>query len=221
MENEEKKPITILSAKIADEICDYSYKSNVGPTAGDKISVDGSNIIHDDMKAAFAALNVHMAIMDDVFKHAGVQFETLQEVLNHEFTFLYRVNGIKIKNNGDADSVVLVGNKFVSTSNGYISLETPKVLLEDLSGYVWHKELKEAVDLVRDEVEQYRNGKFILNETEEELDKKAKNNPKQRKLKFVVGDADVTVSAGGDGEIVQASGEEAEKIMNEFDQGAV
>jgi hypothetical protein len=67
-----ERAVEITSAAIKDDFCNYSYEVVQGIGSGDTHSVKGSGIIEDDLRNAFAKLNVHLAIMDNVYKHAGI-----------------------------------------------------------------------------------------------------------------------------------------------------
>lgn len=206
-EIEEKKPILIVAAAIVDGMCKYTYKVNTGTGAGDKHNVDGSNYVHDDMKTAFAALNVHMALIDEMFKTAGIEVKSLSEITNHEFVFQFSVSGFVIKGDGDNESVVLKGSKYVSIAGGRQEITQPKIALDSLSSYQWHAELSEAIEKVRTEVELYVEGKFDPSISEEESEKRSKKNKKQLKLIMLPPGGDEDTGDGGESG-VELSGDE-------------
>lgn len=153
---DENRPIEITNATIKEELCNYGYEIVKGPGTGDKItSRKGSAIVHEDMIEAFAAMNVHLAIIDDAFKFPGSNLETLDEYQNHELTALFNIHGIKIVGTDENEGYILQGAKFVTT--GSISLETPKIT--KVSGYTFFEELHEAISAARNEVYLYMNGK--------------------------------------------------------------
>lgn len=173
----EVKPLEILSASINDEFCNYSYRILTGPGKGNIHKVEGKgHIISTDMAQAFANLNKHMAVVDDIFVHANVEIEDIDAMNGHDFSFLYIVNGISIKGSEEDESVVLQGRKYVTVSGGNISITTPKIPLTGVGGYEFKENLKAAVDRIREEVELYHNGKYTELEVEE------KPNPKQESL---------------------------------------
>lgn len=197
---EQQRPYTIATAQIKDGFCSYSYNIIRGIGTGDTHTVKGSGIVKDDMRTAFNKLNVHLAFMDDIFKHAGIEVDDIDTLHNHELTLLYNVTGFKIKGDEDNESIVLMGTKYVSGGGGRIEMETPKVALDNLSSYVWYNELKAAAADARLEVALYKEGKYDSPEVEEEEEKKQKR--KQTKITFDEGGADGTgepalESAGG------------------------
>ena len=153
--------ISITAAKIKDDFCEYSYEIAGGKSIGFTHNVKGKGIIDDDLRNAFAKLNVHLAVVDDVFKHAGVTIDSISTMHNDELTMLYNVTEIKVKGGEENESVILIGNKYLS-GGSRMELEGPKVAIDSLSSYKWYNELKEATDKVREEVLAYHNGKYTV-----------------------------------------------------------
>lgn len=58
-----EKTLEIKSATLKDDFCNYKYELTSGPTQGDSLSRNGASIIHNDMKNAFAKLDVHLAVI--------------------------------------------------------------------------------------------------------------------------------------------------------------
>lgn len=167
-----KRPYEITMAVIKDDFCNYSYEIVDGVGVGDSHAVKGSGLIENDMRNAFSVFNVHLPVIDDVFKHSDVQFEDVDKMHGEELTGLYHVTGFKIKGSKDNESIVLVGNKYVSQAGGRLELETPKIPLDNLSSYAWFKQLKIAADKARLEVALYKEGKYTAVEIIEETDLK-------------------------------------------------
>lgn len=151
-------PFSITGAQIKDDYCNYGFRINSGVGAGDSHKVDGSGIIHDDMREAFAALNVHLALIDDGF--GDLEITDPAELTGNDVTTRYHVTGFQFKGHKDAETIVLIGNKYVHSTRGRIELKTPPVSLEDLSGYKFHEKLKEAAQHARNEVALYKEGKY-------------------------------------------------------------
>ena len=162
----EEKPYVITSASIKEELCNYGYEIRTGPCAGDKIPTrKGSAVVHHDMIKAFSSLNVHLAIVDDVFKYSGDHVETLEQMRNHDLIDIFSVTGFKIQGSDENEGFVLVGEKWVS--HGSIGLETPKITTS--TNYPFFEELKEAIEKAREEVEAYMNGKAAPKDEQPEL----------------------------------------------------
>lgn len=166
-----EKDLVITLATIKDDFCNYSYDVLKGIGLGDTHNVKGTGIVMDEMKDAFNRFNVHLAIIDDVFRHSKINIVTLEPYHNHEFSTLYRVSGFKIKGNDESVSITLMGTKYL-TAGGHMELVSPKIPLDQLSSYPHWKELKAALEVAQKEVEDYRNGKYIKPEPEEVNDPK-------------------------------------------------
>ena len=177
-EYEIDETISIMSANIKDGICNYSYTILEGIGLGDTHGVDGTNLCKDALLNAFAKFHVHMACIDDVYKHADIQFPDINKMHGDEYAMLYHCTGFMLSGTEENLTVILKGNKYVSIG-GRIEFKTHKILLEEGTGYKWYKELKEAIEDARREVNLYRSGKYELAEQEDE-----KENEKQTKLKF-------------------------------------
>lgn len=162
---------SITEASIKDDFCTYSYEITKGVGLGRTHKVEGKNsgsIIDDDMRTAFSKFNVHMAAIDDVFKHSGIEIENIDDEHGHELTGLFHVTGFKIKGGKDNESIELIGNKYVS-GGGRFDLTSPKTPLDNLSSYAWFKELKQVVNKARLEVQLYDGGKYTKAAEEEEV----------------------------------------------------
>jgi hypothetical protein len=168
----ENGPFAITAATLKDDLCNYSYDILDGVGAGDTHTVKGKGIADDDLIDAFRNLNVHLACVDDVFKHNKVELDNIDNMHNNEFTALYHVTGFKIKGSAENESVVLIGVKSVSCSGERISLESPRIPLDGLSSYKWYNELLEAIDHARAEVALYKGGKCTIPEADPEPDRK-------------------------------------------------
>lgn len=179
--------IGIQAAEIKDDFCPYSYEVLTGTHAGFEHSIKKApGIIMDSLREAFATLNVHLAVVDDVFKHAGVEIDDIDTMHNSEIAQLYTVTGIKIKGGDENASVILIGNKYLSNGSR-MKLESPKIAIDELSSYKWYNELKSAVDLVRDEVKLYHYGNFTPVMEDEEAEKE---NHQQLKISISTGNGE-------------------------------
>ena len=175
--------IGIQAAEIKDDFCPYSYEVLTGTHAGFEHSIKKApGIIMDSLREGFAMLNVHLAVVDDVFKHAGIEIGDIDTMHNSEIAQLYTVTGIKIKGGDENASVILIGNKYLSNGSR-MKLESPKIAIDELSSYKWYNELKAAVDQVRDEVKLYHYGNFTPVMEEEE----DKPNPQQMSITDAAG----------------------------------
>lgn len=176
----------IIDASLKDDLCNYSYQVTNGVGLGDSHKVNGSGIIEDTLRHAFGKLNVHLACIDDVFKHSGIEIEDIDDLHGDELSFLYSVSGFKIKGGREDESVILIGSKYVSAAGGRIELSSPKIPLDNLSSYKYSEELKAAIDAARHQVELYKEGNYTAVE-EEEVDTPKKSKARQLKISDMMG----------------------------------
>jgi hypothetical protein len=164
----EENPYIIKKASIKDELCDYTYEVTDGIGIGDTHNVKGKGLIDPDLRNAFARLNVHLAVIDEVFKHSNIEIDDIDKFHTSELAALFEVTSFEIKGSKENESIILKGNKHVSSAGGRIEMDAPKIMLDNLSSYKWHNELKTEADNVRREVELYMKGKCTPVEVEEE-----------------------------------------------------
>lgn len=179
----EEKSFVIRSASINDGFCNYSYEIISGIGLGDTHKVTGGGIIDDDMQKAFDRLNVHLAALDDIFKHSGASVRAFDKMGNHELTVLFKVTGFQISGSEDNEAVKLIGTKMIDSSGEPMELKTPKIPIDATSSYKGYKELHKALTAARLEVELYRGGKYTEAEQEDPA-------PKFKQAKVLFGDGD-------------------------------
>lgn len=73
------------------------------------------------------------------------------------------MSGFAIKGGSANEQVVIKGSKEVDCG-GMMKIESPKILIENFSGYKWYNELKEAIDGVKKETQLYHEGKYTMPE---------------------------------------------------------
>jgi hypothetical protein len=161
-----ERAYVIKDATIKDDFCNYGYEIKSGIGIGDTHNVKGSGIIDNDLREALGVFNVHLAAIDDAFKFSKYEIEDIDKEHVHELTGLYSVTGFKMSGTEEAESIILIGSKYVS-AGGRIKLETPKIPLDSASSYKWYNELKAAADTAREEVALYKEGKCTPPEEEE------------------------------------------------------
>lgn len=150
------KDITIVEAKIHDGFCNYKYELLTGANAGDTIGVTGTNEVHPDMIKVFERLNVHLAIINDMFKYGKHKAKGLDEFKEHEYTGLFNAYKWTSAGDTDAETIKLFGYKWVE-NGGNTKFDTPNIDLEGT--YKYSEDLKEVIAACRVEVELYRTGK--------------------------------------------------------------
>lgn len=169
-----ERTYSIMQAAVKDNFCNYNYEVTAGIGIGDTHTVKGTGIVKDDLLNAFAKFNVHLAVIDEVFKHSEIEIDDIDMFHGHELTELYRVEFFKVKSSKGYDCISLKGKKYVSSAGGWMDLQTPEIALDKLSGYKWYNELKTAADNARNEVALYKDGKYtpVEKDDDEFKDKK-------------------------------------------------
>lgn len=187
-----EKNFNIMSGKIKDDLCNYTYEVLEGPGMGDVPKVPGTNLIKDEMKTAMAQFNVHLAVIDEVFKYKGLEIVDIDKMHGHELSLLFHVTGFVMKGNDDYESIILTGNKYLSTGSR-MDLETPPIPLDESSSYTWWNELKVAADAARLEIALYKCGYYTpvkADEDEEEISSKKQGKLFDKSASEEAGDQD-------------------------------
>jgi len=165
-EEAQVKPLQFTSAKLRDGFCDYTMAVKLGEGVGTH-SVKGIGLYEFSLTKAFKRLNVHLAIVDDFFKHSGLEIANTNEAENTPFADLYDVSAFSLKGEDDNLSVVIKGTKYVTQTGGErLEITSHKIPLGKSSLYKWKNELLEAITDCQNEVEQYYNGHYTLPENE-------------------------------------------------------
>lgn len=163
------KPLIITKASIKDGVCNYTYKEQTGVNAGDKHAVTGQGLVHADMMNAFGKLNAHLAIVDDAFITADIEVERVADFDNHPLTGQYDVDSFEVIGTDDNEKVVIKGTKFVKSMHDRMTSGSPKIPLGEGSSHKFASDLKDAIELCRYEVEQYRLGKHAPIEDDNQM----------------------------------------------------
>lgn len=161
--------IEVEFAAIKDEKCNYKYKIVEGSQPGFRHQVDGIGIAEESMIHAWDQLKVYLAAYDDVFKLSDIPVKKIDKMHTHELTLNYHVSAFKVSGTGDEMTVILTGDKFVS-SGGRMALITPKINLDKSSTYKFGPELKDAIDLCCREVVLYHQGNYTLPVSGDDMD---------------------------------------------------
>jgi len=175
-----KRAFQITGATIKDDFCNYGIEKITGIGIGNTENVTGkAGTIKDSLRTAFSKLFVHLAIADAMFSNRGIEVERIEDFEMHEFTLLYEVVSFKVTGGSENESVILTGHKYVADLGGRMELKTPKITIDNLGGYKWHKELAEAIAVAREEVALYEEGNYIPVKNEEDTP-----DPKQQEIGF-------------------------------------
>jgi hypothetical protein len=155
----------VTQAAIKDGFLNYSYEILKGPNRGFVHNVKGKGIIMDELQEAFNKFNVHLAVIDEVFHHSGIEINDVDKLHTDPLAMNYSVTAFKLKGDEGAESVMLTGYK--GTALGDIDIISPQIAIDNLSSYHWHNELQTAVEQARHQVELYMDGNFEMPEKEE------------------------------------------------------
>lgn len=196
LENLNQRNYKIVEARISDGFCNYKFEIIRGVGAGQVHSVtDKKNIINDDMYTAFGKLRAHMAVIDRAFKHSAIEVEDIDSMHSHELSHEYNVVGFKMKDKKGYETIQLMGEKHVD--QGWATITTPEISLDNLGGYKWYNELLTAANNVQEEVALYAEGKCTPIEPKEEK-------PLKKEPSLFAVDTESTVSQDEENELEQA-----------------
>lgn len=118
------------------------------------VTVEGKNLVHGDLKAAFKALTGHMAILCELR-------EAKEESAPHELNDLntVEVTGYSIGGTDEDEGVTLIGKRFLK-SKKVLNLIAPFTkFANENEEYPYSYELMDAINLCGYEVEQYLTAK--------------------------------------------------------------
>jgi hypothetical protein len=170
------KDIIIKAAAIKDSFCNYTYDQEIAPNTTDTVSRKSGLMVHDDMRAAFLALNPHLAVIcEEVDGDEISDIETIEKFdedthkegsLEHKISH-FSVSAFKVDGTGENEGVTLIGQKRLKTGE-FVKLETPKVKWED-NEYIYVNELRLAIEKCVEEVEAYMKGKCAPRLVQQEL----------------------------------------------------
>lgn len=156
----EEGSLKFTKADMKDGLLNYTYEIRKGTGARNTHTVKGKGLFEEDLSNAFLKLNVHLTAIDDIFKHSGLEITNIEKMKNNPMVALFGVSGFALSGYKENLTVKLFGHKVIDSSSEWMEIDTPKILLSEFSSYKWAKKLKEAIDDVLEEVEEYHNGKF-------------------------------------------------------------
>lgn len=175
-ETTQEQERAIIKAELKDEHCNFTYTVLNGKLKGAEHKVKGPGIVDEDLKVSMGMLDVHLAFFDEAFDLSKISVEKIGKFHSHDLTRRYSVYGFEVSGEDEEISVVLKGTKQSKYApSDTMDIKTPKIALHDGSAfYPFRSELHAALDMLREEVELYSEGKFTRPE----------DDPKQVKLNF-------------------------------------
>lgn len=164
------KDYSIIKADLKDDICTFKFLVLEGAGAGRVHSVNDSiHIVEPELRKAFEKFKVQLALISGAFADSKTEIDDIDKFHEHEITDLFTVTGFEIHGTEADPKIKLIGNKYVSESRGRVDIKTHKVSMDNLGGYKWYNELKQAADDACMEVALYKEGYYEpLPEDEEE-----------------------------------------------------
>lgn len=155
----EDQKIKIMSAREKGHKCNFSFEIIEGEGIGQVHGVKAPGLVKEDLLNAFSSLSVHLAALDDAFKNMEVT--DISAMRNEEVTMGYTVSSFVLTGEEEDLKVVLKGMKYISSGKGgRMALETPKIPLDESSSYKWASQLRSAIEILRVEIELYKDGKY-------------------------------------------------------------
>ena len=125
--------------------------------AGNIVTVEGSNIVHKDLKQAMNGLIPHIALMTEQREADG---RTLKEVEADRITdansrSVFKMLGVDTVTLSEDECVVCLNGYRILQTSDVIRLNTPNVNVGDTDKYQYGNELSLAIDAVKYEAKLY------------------------------------------------------------------
>lgn len=228
----ETQNMEILGAQLkGDLFCHYSFRQTIGKDVHDSGKIKSERVIHEDLRAAFAAITIHMPLILEDLKPGDVadinSDVSGQETNDKARDMIARFRLTEFVIDLEQGSVQLIGTK--SLDLGTLPVQTPFVKWD--GDYLYALDLRVAVDKAISEVLLYIDGKCAPQLEQGDLfgdapdeqpggeievpekPKRGRGRPKKDKSAL----EGVTVTATGpDGSSVTMTGEEFEQRVGEY-----
>lgn len=145
--------MNIIKAKITKENTLMAVFKNENE---DTVTIEGKNLVHKDMKAAFDDLIPHLAFLCEQKEADGK--ESLDE-LSEDIFSTFEVSGYSIGGTDESEGVTLVGKRFLKTKK-VLNLIAPFTMFNNENEEYEHAfDLQQAIEACKYEVEQYLTAK--------------------------------------------------------------
>ena len=156
----DNKEIEIKKAKVKSGMfLAYEYSERT-LLAQNNVAMSSDAPIHPDLENAFKKLVPHFALLTEEVSQGIVAGTIEQNYPFHELLDKFTVTGFSLGGSGDSEGVVIIGNKELVTGKK-VNFNSPfQTFYDDSSeAYPYTHELKQDVNAVIYEVEQYMEGK--------------------------------------------------------------
>ena len=148
--------MNIIKAKITKENTLMAVFKNENE---DTVTIEGKNLVHKDMKAAFDDLIPHLAFLCEQKEADGKEsFDELSEDIFSTF----EVSGYSIGGTDESEGVTLVGKRFLKTKK-VLNLIAPFTMFNNENEEYEHAfDLQQAIEACKYEVEQLFSRSYHL-----------------------------------------------------------
>lgn len=157
--------IEIHKAEIASRIfLKWDYTQNdAGRKTKVKASADAP--IHEDLADAFQGLVPHFVLVTEMKKKSDVVKAIDLKSIPEKLIEKYRVTGVQIDDNKGDISYTITGYKILNTGK-VVSFPTPKIRVSENEDtrYEFIDKLTDAIEVIKDEVLEYMDGKEAIRE---------------------------------------------------------
>ncbi len=160
----------ILKAKItSDNTLDVSFEHTIKEGLVLKHNgVEGSAIVHEDLKKAFANLIPHFVLLCDLKEESFIDKDNIEATPLEQLNNII-ITGLTISGNGESEGITIQGQKLIGVK--CLNLNSPFQKWED--EYSHASSLGECIEAIKFEVGQYLSGrKFYAKQIEMEFEVK-------------------------------------------------
>ncbi len=152
----EKQNVTIKKAKLKDDLFLEAEYSEVVKDGSNTVKKDCTAPVHDDLKAAFRKLDIHLGILCQqcVLDQEGIEWEITEDNLDMDVKNI-TCRGFTIGGSGDSEGVTLIGFRILSNDK-ILNLVSPFQKWDDINApYEFVNELGEIIEECKHEVKEY------------------------------------------------------------------
>ena len=130
-----------------------------------KISASADALVHEDLADALQGLVPHFVLLTEMKKKPDVVKDIDLKSLSEDLTSKYKVKGISIEDKKGDTHYKISGFKILNTGKT-VSFESPTVKSQatEENKYEFLQELMDQVEIIKEEVLEYMNGKCAIRE---------------------------------------------------------
>lgn len=141
----------------------YDYIENIGDVTRTVKVPKQDTPVHPDLKKAFRDIVPHFMLLceqtteNKAIKEAIMEGMPDGEIEAASIFFPYEVDSFKLTGTGDNEGVVFSGTRIL-TNGGVLQLTSPKLIWDD-DDYKYKSELKNCIEILKEETREYSQGK--------------------------------------------------------------